>query len=385
MERTGTSSLDADLRIRLEGAGEVLEGAAARLEAARQRLSEGLSNLVRDDVDALKAVLASLPAVDDALAKADRLDGAQVLAAEVRRAREALVPVARAALAQLGRDEVTGGLAEHLRALVAALKHLGRPVGPRELALFEGGSGDAAFRWFLAAEAVAAGLMLVGAAQAGAPLAALALVAWLMMRGRQQRWRLLPDRLQVERRGAPLIDVQYEDLTGVAAKLGRVLVRAGELELSLSSARPTALEKLLRSLMQHMGGAKATPGASVVLTGSLEERSVRALVVPQGVWIIERGDERTVIDAVLPGHDGASLEDALHALAHLPAVLLARRLEGLPGTWWPADETRIVETANASLTRVFERNGQTLRVTFGLAAANASRDELDSVISGWKR
>lgn len=384
MERTGTSSLDAELRIRLEGGAEVLEAAVTRLQRLGERLGAGLPALDREDVGELKAALAALPAVDEALEKADRLDGAHALAADVRRAREALVPRIAAALTSLGHPVPEGGFAAQLRALIAALKYLGRRPGPRERALFEGQGITG--RWpVLAVQLLAFAGVLAGYAAVAAPLGVAVLLIYLAMKKPPTRWRLLPDRVQLERPGAPLLEVQYEDIQSLSRTAGSVELGLGDATLTLPTARPGALEKLLRSMMQHMGGAKATPGASVVLAGSLDERSVRALVVPQGVWIIERGDERAVIDAVLPGHDGASLEDALHALAHLPAVLLARRLEGLPGTWWPADETRIVETANASLTRVFERNGETLRVTFGLAAQNDAKAQLDSVVSGWKR
>lgn len=384
MERTQTSSLDAELRIRLEGGAEVLEAAATRLERLGERLGAGLPALDREDVDELKAALAALPAVDDALEKADRLDGAHALAADVRRARDALVPRIAAALTSLGHPAPESGFAAQLRALIAALKYLGRRPGPRERALFEG-RGTTGWWAVLALELLALAGVFAGVPQVSLPAGAVVLLVYLARRKPRTRWRLMPDRVQLERPGAPLLEVQYEDIQSVSRGAASVELGLGDATLTLPTVRPAALEKLLRSMRQHMGGAKATPGASVVLTGSLEERSVRALVVPQGVWLIERGDERTVIDAVLPGRDGASLEDALHALSHLPAVLLARRIEGLPGTWWPADETRVVETANASLTRVFERNGQTLRVTFGLGAQNDAKAQLDGVISGWKR
>lgn len=384
MERTQTSSLDAELRIRLEGAGEVLEAAVARIDYVRGRLAAGLPTLDRDDVEALKGVLAALPAVDEALEKADRLDGAHALAADVRRAREALRPQLAAALQQLGHAPPSGGLAEHLRALLAALKYLGRRPGPHERALFAG-QGTTGWVPVIALQLVAFAFSLLGYAAVSIPAGIVLLLVFLAMKKPPTRWWLMPDRVLLERPGAPLLEVQYEDIVSLRRTAGNVELAARDASLTLPTIRPAALEKLLRSMMQHMGGARAMPGPSVVLLAALAERSVRVLAVPQGVWIVERGDERSVIDAVLPGHGGASLEDALHALSHLPAVLLARRLEGLPGTWWPADEMRVVDTANASLVRVFERNGDTLCVTFGLSAENASRDELDSVISGWRR
>ncbi|MEW6430134.1 MAG: hypothetical protein AB1730_01390 [Myxococcota bacterium] len=384
MERTETSSLDEALRIRLEGGAEVLEAAVTQLHRLEGRLGAGLAALDREDLGELKAALAALPAVDEALEKADRLDGARALAADVRRARDALVPRIAAALASLGHPAPEGGFAAQLRALIAALKYLGRRPGPGERALFEGQGVTG--RWpIVAVELLALAGVLAGYAAVAAPLGVAALVVYLAMRKPPARWRLMPDRVQLERPGAPLLEVQYEDIQSVSRTAGAVELGLGDATLTLPTLRPGALEKLLRSMVQHMGGATATPGASAVLAGSLEDRSVHALVVPQGVWIIERGDERTIIDAVLPGHDGASLEDALRALSHLPAVLLARRLEGLPGTWWPADEARVVETANSSLTRVLERNGQTLRVTFGLSDLRDARVALDSVISGWAR
>lgn len=384
MERTQTSSLDAELRIRLEGAGEVLEAALARLQRLGARLGAGLPALDREDVDELKAALAALPAVDEALEKADRLDGAHALAADVRRARDALVPRIAAALTSLGHPAPEGGFAAQLRALIAALKHLGRRPGPRERALFEG-RGTTGWWAVFALEALALAGAIAGFPEVSLPAGGLVLLVYLARKKPPTRWRLMPDRVLLERPGAPLLEVQYEDIQSVSRGAASVELGLGDATITLPTVRPGALEKLLRSMTQHMGGAKATPGASAVLAGSLDERSIRALVVPQGVWIIERGDERAVIDAVLPGHDDASLEDALRALSHLPAVLLARRLEGLPGTWWPADETRVVETANASLTRVLERHGETLRVTFGLSDQHDAKAPFDSVIADWKR
>lgn len=384
MERTETSSLDADLRIRLEGAGEVLEKTVPRLDEVTRRLAGGPALLDRDDLLELRTVLAELPSLDEALEKADRLEPARALAQDARRAREALWNQARATLEALNRSTGDAGLAETLRALIRALKYVGRAAGPRERVLF---SGTLSGPWLPFAMLALLGVSALAAMHWPIPALLFGLATWLLWtRSGRTSWRMLPDRLQLEAPHAPLLDVQYEDITGVTAGPSEVEVHAEDLVLKLPTRNPEALARLLRSMHDTMGSAAATPQPSAIVPVALGdgERGT-AVFTAQGAFVVLDRDERSALAQLFPGAEGTKIEDALDLLAHLPPEVLAQRIKDLPGTWWPVDETRVIETANASLVRVFERDGQTLRVTFGLAAQNDARAQLDSVISGWRR
>lgn len=384
MERTGTSSLDAELRIRLEGAGEVLEAAIPRLDELTRRLAGGPRLLDRDDLVELRTVLAELPGLDEALEKAERLEPARALAQDARRAQEALWNQARATLEGLDRSTGDAGLAETLRQLIRALKYLGRAAGPRERVLF---TGTPSGPWLPFALFGLLGVSSLAAMHWPIPAVLFGLATWLLWtRSGRTSWRMLPDRLQLEALHAPLLDVQYEDITGVTAGASEVEVHAEDLVLKLPTRNPEALARLLRSMHDTMGSAGATPQPSVIVPVALGDGDRgTAVFTAQGAFVVLESDERTALARLLPGADGTKIEDALDLLRHLPPEVLAQRIKDLPGTWWPADETRVVETANASLTRVFERNGDTLRVTFGLAAQNDAKAQLDSVTAGWKR
>ncbi|MCC6335104.1 MAG: hypothetical protein IT380_14085 [Myxococcales bacterium] len=381
MERARTSSLDEELRIRLEGADEVLARGVRDLDDVCRRLRAGHEKLERDDVLALKGVLNGLPALDEAEAKADRLEGAGALAQDARRAKDALWQQAKATLTALGKP-VDGGLAESLRRLVSALRYLGRPPGPKERTLFEG----TLERPWLTSAFLGLQLLLVLLAMSW-PIPALALagtafVLWL--RRSRTRWSLLPDRLQLRAPRQPLLDVQYEAITSVSAGASSVEVRAPELVLELPTRNPTGLAQLLRSMVAHLGSASPHPGPSAVMTVELStEGRGTALFTPQGVFVVLRAQEDDLVAQVLPGADRATVVDALEVLRHLPPEVLARRLVALPGAWWPGDVVRRDTARLAS--RTFQRGEQVLHATGLKPERLGYLEDLDDLTRGWGR
>ncbi|MEW5743692.1 MAG: hypothetical protein AB1938_32570 [Myxococcota bacterium] len=384
MEGAQTSSLDEDLRIRLEGAGEVLEQGVRRLDGLARRLQVGAEKLERDDVDEVRAVLASLPVLDEAVERAERLEAARPLAQDARRAKEQVGQLARACLGQLGKSGDDAGLAETLRRLANALQYVGRPAGPMERALFEGTLD----RPWMAFGFLVAQLALVLLALSW-PLPAIlfmvtGFVLWL--RRTRTHWSLLPDRLQLRTSGRPLMDVQYEAISAVTTNDTEVVVHAPDLVLALPTRNPEGLARLLRSMRENMGSASARPRPSAVFPIHLGagDRGA-ALFTPEGVYVVREAEERSLVAQVLPGAEGAKAEDALDLLRHLPPEVLAQRLRGLPGTWWPADEVRAVDAANRLVSRTFQRAEEVLRVVPSTIEGRGSLVELDALTAAWPR
>jgi hypothetical protein len=390
MERTRTSSLDADLRIRLEGAAEVLEQAVAQLETATRQLARSPNELVRDDVVDLKAVLAGWAAVDEAIERAQRHEEAAALVARVRQAREALGREVAKWLAMLGLPVEASAPAEQLRGLMKGLAYVGRPAGPNERALFEG-EDRRPWGYFAAAQAAAAGVMAYLSPAIGLAAAAISGVGFLALTRRPSpvRWTLFPDRLQVDRPASPLIDVQYEAITAVLVDGHRVIVTTADFSLELSSLNANGLARLIRSMGESMGAASPTPGVGVVVPVSFGDRRLgTALFTPSGALVVHETDATAFVNAVLPGAERPTVQSALAMLRHLPAPVLAERLRGLPASWWPADEMLVQESANSLGHRTFVREGDPERrltvFPTELHLSGALR-EVDTITAGWRR
>jgi len=382
MERLQTSRLDAELRIRLEGAAERLERALAQLESATRALNRPPDALVPDDVAELRLALHGWAAVDEALEHAERHEGAQALVTSVRRAREGLGAEVTKWLELLKLPREDGGPAEQARRLVKALAHLGRPAGPNERALFE---THAALPWpaFFTSQALALAVATFASGGAGIAVSALGVALFLALsrESNEVRWRLFADRLQLARPGEPLLDLQYEAITQVTETGGGVTVSTAELSVELPTRGPHGLARLLRSMAATMGAATATPSDHAVADVTVDGIRGKALVTATGAYVVRETEFDQLVSAVLPGAEHAHLDQALALLCHLPPPALAQRLAGLPGTWWPSDETARVESPN-TLSCTFVREGGGSHV---LTVLPPLPTELDALTRGWRR
>lgn len=103
-----SSSIDEDLRVRMEGAIELVEDALPLLDSVMYLLAR--TDASPDDVATLQVCLTQLPRIEEALAKLDRHPDAAQLARALSERRHAAQIAANERLAALGPEALLGRL-----------------------------------------------------------------------------------------------------------------------------------------------------------------------------------------------------------------------------------------------------------------------------------
>ncbi len=346
-----SSSIDAELRIRLEGQIELLEDALPLFDSVL--LALGRKAWTEDDRVTVRECVLQLPRIEEAVERATQHAQATRLTRALGEKRREIEIVAKARLGEVGAMAPPS-----LRGMLSAILELNRrqAVAPEsgEQRLMRG-PGPSAFS-VLGLCAVALAPWAVSQAAWWLVLPVPALVWGL----RWPRWALLADRLHLPAgRGQAARDVMPSELVGVElmGRSGLRLVVAGE-TIEVPCAEPERLESYLRLLGgTWLRGLEAREQPHVVLEAEAVESRERglALLTGAGVMFVPKDRGELAVRALVDGKLRVvpELREVLALVARLPeqrlrdlAVRLGERADAV---WLGRGEVVVERSANANL------------------------------------
>ncbi len=337
-----SSSIDEDLRIRLEGSIELLEDALPLLDSLMYLLARVSS---RDDVATLKECVNQLPRIDEAIDKANQHQQAMALTRAVGERKRTAHSAANDRLRSLGHGE-----APSLRAAAIAVLDLvsrqGTAPRPGEVPLME----SAGAPWLAA--------LVTGAANAGFVTWAIgptiggvvgAVVCVLMLyAGAPSRWMLFADRLYFPEVWPKLgREVLFSAIQRLSVKGSRVSVQLQSETLELQPDSAERLVSVLRMLKSPLLSGLESPADWSVIVDAVDQETRaagRALVSAEGVLFVPsiRGELAVKASCVEPLRAPISLDELLGLIAHLPSgrwtALGAHLTQAADAVWVPRSE-----------------------------------------------
>ncbi len=363
-----SASIDAGLRIRLEGRIELLEDALPLLDSltALMRREEPAS----DDVGTLQECVNQLPRIAEAIDRANLHSHATALT----RAVGARVRVAHAEanqrLRQLGREEQPS-LRAAVSSVLEVLKRQGKPPGPSERVFMAAPN----VLWLLAF-AIGGGVAVMSSMLGPlAPVLGAAALVVTLFTTASRPWMLLADRLHLPaHRGSLARDILPSSISSILAQGNNtVRIEADGEVLDLETSTPAELASVLCLFKSPLLGWLKSTASWSTLIDAVDEASGekgRALMGLDGVLFVPLAREKMVLGVLtherLPAPP--SLDAVLRLLAHVPTErwpALAEKLRvGADARWFPKGETVVVDSANSQLGITIRAGGNSVRLNY---------------------
>ncbi len=362
-----SASIDAGLRIRLEGRVELLEDALPLLDSLGALM--GRDEPASDDVGTLNECVNQLPRIAEAIDRANLHSQATALTREVGARVRVAHEEANKRLRRMNSPEQPS-----LRAAVSnvleLLRKQGKPPGPAERVFMTSPNVS----WLLAF-AIGSGVAVTSSMFG--PLAPLlgagAFVITLLMTA-SRPWVLLADRLHLPaHRGAPSRDVLPSSIGTISAQQNTVRIESDGEVLELKTSTPQELVSVLCLFKSPLlGWLKPTAGWST-LVDAVDEASGeqgRALMCMEGVLFVPASRAGLVLAALtherLPAPP--SLDAVLRLFAHVSTErwpALAHKLQaGADARWFPQGGTVVEDSANSQLGITVRTAGSSVRLNY---------------------
>ena len=344
-----SSSIDEDLRIRLEGTIELLEDALPLLDSLMYLLARVESS--PDDVATLKECVNQLPRIDEAIDRANKYEQAVELTQAVGQRKKTAHYAANDRLRSLGHGE-----APSLRAAAIAVLDLvsrqGTAPRPGEVPLLESAGPPwvgALFFGAMNAAVVSWGY----SPKFGAVYGALTCILMLYARA-PTRWMLFADRLYFPTAWPKLgREILPSAIQGLSIQESKVHVQLQGDTVKVQTDSPAKLVSLLRMLKTPwLQGLKSPPGWSLIVDAINQETKVggRALVSNEGVLFVPAMRAEAAVKAVCSEEltGPMSLDEVLKLIAHLPggrwAALAEHLAQKAEVVWLPRAELRVEDS-----------------------------------------
>ena len=368
-----SSSIDEDLRVRMEGAIELVEDALPLLDSVMYLLAR--TDASPDDVATLQVCLTQLPRIEEALAKLDRHPDAAPLARALSERRHAAQIAANERLAALGHPAPPT-----LRAAISTLLDLLRRRGiaplPSERVLMKSLRppwGMVAFMCCACATPTFFGGHLLWSLALGLFQG----VLWTWVAVRRRKWLLLADRLYFPASWPGLSrELSPGSIRQLTFEGELVTARLANETLALWSSAPKELVSTLHLLRGVWLSGLRSPAPPFVLVDATDERgneAGRALISRQGLLFVATTRRALLVKALtreaLPTEP--SLDQVLELIAHLPegrwAAVCEHLEQSADASWFPR--------GGLSLESEPQRLGVTVRCDERAVSVTFSRDE----------
>jgi hypothetical protein len=314
-----SARIDEGLRIRLEGAIELLEDALPLLDSLTRVLTRAESS--RDDLATLHECALQLPRIEEAIDRAHRHEQAIALTQLIGTRKQSTLVTANERLVLLGQPA-----APSLRGAVTQLMDLIKAQGiapqPGERVLAESTSPP-----WLTGLVLGGVLALVISNWLGAALGAVfgAVVCIAMLFGRAPSpWVLLANRIYFPPRWPRLArQLSPSAIEGLAVERIGVIARVGNEVVKLQATEPEALVATLHLLRSPWLAGLESPARASVAVDAMDDASKgagRALIAVEGVLFVPHERRALVVKALtekkLPVEP--AIDEVLGLVAHLP-------------------------------------------------------------------
>lgn len=366
MKTPESFSIDAGLRVRMEGGVELLEDALPLLDSVKRAVLR--PHPTTDDVTTLREASVQWPRIEAALTRVRREPSAEPL---VSRVDTAMKEVTDAVHERTGEQPASPAVT--LSMATSLVRNSDISPAPTETRLVHANTvrGDLGFSVVAVALIIAVfsthlWLLLV-------PLAVL--TGWYGWRRRSAplRWVLLPDRLHIAGRNyAPVktrvVETSENTLTLEAEDSTHVLYT------DMAEQFATYLRALRTPLLQNL---ESRPTTHRIIDGQ-DDLTIRgpALVMARGVLFVPRDATEAVIDLFAR----LDLPSLLLLLAHVPEndwAALSQHLERAGAVWFSQATTARVDEANNSLSILLrDDRGRTVRLQ--------RRAEISPLLRDWR-
>lgn len=385
-----SASIDEGLRIRLEGAIELLEDALPLLDSLMYLCARVETS--RDDVATLQECVTQLPRIDEAIDKANRHEAAGTLTHALGQRKQAALLAANTRLHALGHDEAPS-LRAGLTALLDLLRRQGtapRP-GEKQWAVASGAPTLLSLvvgilvTWLTYALIDSAWCVLFGAF---ASVVALYLLA-------PSPWVLLADRIYFPAQPPRLArEIPTRSIEGVTVDGDKVIAQLPGEKVELHSSSAAAVASLLQLMKGPWLAGLQSPASWSVLLDAVSEvtrESGRALLSAEGVLFIPKAREPLVLAALSAEKLASppSLDDLLQLIAHLPPgrwdALGEHLAKSADAVWLPRNELAVEDTWNAHLAVVVRAGARRVRLMFSWKTGEDSQVKAEAMLRQLRR
>lgn len=360
-----SASIDADLRIRLEGRVELLEDALPLLDSLFALM--GRDEPASGDVDTLQECVNQLPRLAEAIDKANLHTQATALTREVGSRVKLAHEESNHRLLKLS-CEAQPSLRAAVSSVLEVLRRAGRPPGPAERVFMTSPNAS----WALALNIGVGVSMLSSWLGPLAPVLGAAACVATLFATTSPPWVLLADRLHLPAyRGAVARDVLASSFSAIRVEQNTVHLEVDGEVISLKAAAPDQLVSVLYLFQSPLlGWLKPAAGGSTLLD-AVDEASGekgRALLCLNGVLFVPSSKAGLVIGALTRERLPApfSLDAVLRLFAHVPPErwpALAQKLRtGADARWFPRGETVVEDSANPQLGITVRSAGSSVRL-----------------------
>lgn len=368
-----SSSIDEDLRVRMEGAIELVEDALPLLDSLMYLLAR--ADASRDDVATLQECLIQLPRIDKAIERLERHPRAAELVRALGERKHAAQIAVNERLAALGQP-APASFPAAISTLLDLLRRQGIAPMLAERVLMKSHPAPWRLALLIFCGASAPLVILGNHPLFGLLYGVLLAGSWVWWR-RRKPWMLMADRLFFPSSWPKLPrELSPESIRHLSFEGEMVTAKLANETLKLLSSTPKELVSVLHLLRGVWLSGLRSPARPFVLVDGIEQggnEAGRALISAEGLLFVATSRRALLVKALtreaLP--TAPSLDQVLELIAHLPEGRWAAMGEHLEQSadacWFPR--------GGLSLEGEPQRLGATLRHRERVVRVTFSRDE----------